>query len=49
MQKHPQLKFVVRNPDGNLQLAWQPSVTDVKLINCRNCQKVNTIKGKTKV
>lgn len=49
MQKHPQLKFVVKNPDGSVQLAWQPSVKDVNLVDCRNCHKINTVKGKSKI
>lgn len=44
MQKHPQLKFLIRNPDGTIQIATQPAVKDVKLIACRNCEKVYPIK-----
>ena len=37
MQKHPQLKFIIRNPDGTIQLATQPQLKDIKLIKCRKC------------
>lgn len=49
MQKHPQLKFIVRSPNGNIQLATQPSVKDVKLISCQNCLKVHTLKEMSKI
>jgi hypothetical protein len=49
MQKHPHLTFVVRNPDGSILLATQPAVTDIKLIKCLNCEKVNTVKDMTKI
>lgn len=37
MQKHPQLTFIVRNPNGSIQLATQPIVKDIKLIKCQKC------------
>lgn len=49
MQKHPQLKFIIRNPDGKIQLATQPQVKDIKLIKCRKCEKVNTVRDMTKI
>lgn len=49
MQKHPQLKFIVRSPNGNIQLATQPSLKDVKLISCQSCSKVHTLKEASKI
>lgn len=49
MQKHPQLRFVVNNPNGMIQIATQPAVKDVKLIRCQKCDKVNPVKDTTKI
>lgn len=49
MNKHPQLTFIVRSPNGNIQLASQPAVRDIKLIQCLKCEKVNAVKGMAKV
>lgn len=49
MQKHPQLTFIVRSPNGNIQLATQPAVKDIKLIKCLKCSRVHPVKDMTKI
>lgn len=44
MKKHPQLKFIVRNSiDGTIQLASQPALKKIKLITCKNCNKIQPV------
>jgi hypothetical protein len=44
MQKHPQLRFIIRNPNGLIQLATQPAVKDIKILKCQNCNTVHPVK-----
>lgn len=44
MQKHPQLNFVIRNPNGSIQLATQPAVKGLSFIKCDKCEKVHIIR-----
>ena len=45
MQKHPQLTFIVRNPNGSIQLATQPHLSDLALLKCGQCGKVQPVRG----
>lgn len=37
--QHPQLTFIVRNPNGLIQLATQPQLKKVKLVKCNSCNE----------
>lgn len=43
--QHPQLTFIVRNPNGIIQLATQPQLKNMKLIECDNCSQTYVAKG----
>lgn len=47
--QHPQLKFIIRNPNGKIQLAMQPQLEDIKLIPCQKCHQMHAIKGKMEI
>ena len=47
--QHPEIKFIVRYPNGHLQLATQPKVKDLKLVKCSNCKKMHTLREKMKI
>ena len=43
--QHPQLTFIIHNPNGLIQLATQPQLKGIKLVECNNCKQTYASKS----